>query len=178
MAIDCAQALASPLMQQIIRVESGGNPFAIGVVGDALQRQPKNETEAVATSRMLEARGFNYSIGIGQVNKVHFPRLGWVADLPKGFNDCQNVLAATDILLACQTRATNAGYSAHPHFTTADGVKASASDVAALSCYYSGDLRAGTRLGYPAKVLRGISMPDAPGGRGKTAANEFLMMAD
>lgn len=178
MAIDCAQAFASPLMQQIIRVESSGNPYAIGVVGNSLQRQPRNKIEAVATAKMLDARGFNYSIGIGQVNKVHFSRLGWNSDMLKGFNDCHNVLAANDIYEACRYKAIKAGYSVNPEFTTVDGIKASASDAAALSCYYSGDLRAGTKLGYTAKVLRGVSIPGIQSKGGKTAGEETLMMAE
>ena len=208
MTIDCAQALASPLMQQIIRVESGGNPYAIGVVGNApqasaspvmkqffhdtsttkiytlrivgnaLQRQPRNAAEAIATARMLQSRGLNYSIGIGQVNKIHFARLGWDTDLQSGFDDCHNVLAAADILTDCRARAVRAGYSVETDITTTDGIKASASDAAALSCYYSGDLRAGTKLGYTAKVLRGYVGTDSRTKSGKPAVNEILMMAD
>ena len=165
-------------MRQIIRVESSGNPFAIGVVGRSLQRQPRNAVEAIATAKMLETRGVNSSIGLGPVNKVHFSRLGWDRDLLKGFDDCQNILAATGILAACRSRAVKAGFSESADITSADGVSASASDAAALSCYYSGDLRAGTRLGYTAKVLRGTSMPGAFARSGTTSNNETLMMAD
>ena len=178
MLVDCQQAFTSPIMQQIIRVESGGNPYAIGVVGNSLQRQPRNESEAVATVKMLESKGFNYSIGIGQVNKVHFSRLKWDVDLLKGFNNCHNIVAATNIFMNCRSKAVKAGYSVISDKITNDGIKSTPSDIAALSCYYSGDLKRGTALGYSAKVLRGISMPKVHGNSGVTANFETLMMAE
>lgn len=47
-------AVPIDIMQHVVRVESSGNPYAIGIVGARLQRQPKNLTEAVATAKMLE----------------------------------------------------------------------------------------------------------------------------
>ena len=42
------------IMQHVVRVESSGNPYAIGVVGGRLQRQPRNLKEEFATGKMLE----------------------------------------------------------------------------------------------------------------------------
>ena len=94
---DCQAALLEPLMQQIYQVESEFNPFAIGVVGARLVRQPKNLDEAVATVDYLSKLGRNFSIGQGQVNKYHFVRLGWDSDIEAGFDVCKNVVAAYEI---------------------------------------------------------------------------------
>jgi len=40
--IDCAVGVHPALMEKIIHVESSGNPYAIGVVGGHLLRQPRN----------------------------------------------------------------------------------------------------------------------------------------
>ena len=78
---ECTNGVSPQMMQQIVRVESSGNPFAIGVVGGRLERQPRNLPEALATARSLELNGYNYSIGISQVNRGHFSRLGWEKQL-------------------------------------------------------------------------------------------------
>ena len=56
-------AVPAAVMRHIVSVESGANPYAIGVVGGRLARQPKTLEEAVATARMLEAKGYNFSLG-------------------------------------------------------------------------------------------------------------------
>ena len=50
-------AVPREVMQHVVQVESSFNPYAIGVVGGRLARQPRNLPEAVATARMLEQRG-------------------------------------------------------------------------------------------------------------------------
>lgn len=130
---DCQQALNSPLMQQIYQVESSFNPFAIGVVGDHLVRQPKKLDEAVATANYLASIGRNFSIGQGQVNKIHFDRLGWSTDISAGFDVCLNVQAAFDIYMDCYNRAKTAGFPVDGDYNATH---------AALSCYYSGSFRA------------------------------------
>lgn len=148
---DCVEALKTPVMQQIIRVESGGNPFAIGVVGNQLVRQPRNLDEAVATAQALERAGYNFSIGTGQVNKVHFDRLGWKSNIRTGFDNCANVEQAARIFNDCYARAEQKGY-AKAVDKVIDKTVYTATH-AALSCYYSGDFVRGGRLGYVGKVL-------------------------
>lgn len=145
---DCQDALRKPLMQQIYQVESGFNPFAIGVVGGHLARQPKNLDEAVATADYLINLGRNFSIGQGQVNKYHFARLGWDRDIKAGFDVCKNVVAAYEIFKQCQSWALDSGFNAMQEYST---------NAAVLSCYYSGKLSAGKTnpdvAGYIKKVL-------------------------
>ena len=64
-------AVSMDVMQHVINVESSSNPYAIGVVGGALVRQPKALDEALATVRMLEEKGYNFSIGLAQVNRYN-----------------------------------------------------------------------------------------------------------
>jgi hypothetical protein len=47
-------AVPDDVMQHVVHVESSYNPYAIGVVGGKLARQPRNLAEALATVRMLE----------------------------------------------------------------------------------------------------------------------------
>lgn len=126
-------AVPDDVMAHVVHVESSRNPFAIGVVGGRLLRQPRNLGEAVATVRMLEARGYNYSIGLAQVNRVNFARFG--LDTPEaGFDVCNNLAAGAKILAECLQRH--------------DGRWGDA-----FSCYYSGNARTGYEHGYVQKVF-------------------------
>jgi type IV secretion system protein VirB1 len=146
---ECEPALRDPLFQQIVRTESGGNPHAIGVVAGQLLRQPTNLPEAVATARALDAAGRNYSVGLAQVNRAHFARLGWSGDIGKGFDRCHNARAGAQIFNDCYRRALASGHAAAHQGS-------SPATEAALSCYFSGNFVTGIRLGYVAKVL-GVS---------------------
>lgn len=125
-------ALPMHVMQHVMRVESGFNPYAIGVVGGRLARQPRNLPEAVATARMLEQGGFNFSLGLAQVNRYNLARYG-LGSYEKAFSACDNVRAGSRILRECYQRAGDWGK--------------------ALSCYYSGNFVTGFRHGYVQKVM-------------------------
>lgn len=126
--------LAVPLdvMQHVVRVESSHNPFAIGVVGGHLVRQPNNLQEALATARMLESRGFNFSLGIAQVNRYNLGKFG-LDSYEKAFQTCPNLQAGSRILAECYGRSGN------------DWGKS-------FSCYYSGNFVTGYRHGYVQKI--------------------------
>ena len=126
-------AVPNDVMQHVVHVESAFNPFAIGVVGGRLARQPRNLAEAVSTVRMLEARGFNYSVGLAQVNKHNFDRYG-LDSYERAFQACPNLQAGSRILAECYGRSGgNWGKS--------------------FSCYYSGNFTTGYRHGYVQKVF-------------------------
>jgi type IV secretion system protein VirB1 len=116
----------------VVRVESANNPFAIGVVGGRLVRQPKNLNEALATIRDLENRGYNYSVGMSQVNRGNFAKYG-IATAVMAFDVCANLEAGSKILQECFSRSSN------------DWGKA-------FSCYYSGNFVTGYKHGYVQKV--------------------------
>ena len=130
LVLACAPAIAPDTMLAVIGVESSGNPYAIGVVDGRLERQPETLAEAVSTMRALEAAGWNYSVGLAQVNRQHFERFGF--DDAGAFDACANVAAGAEILAECYGRA-RAGRDEQPALR------------AALSCYYSGTFTVGQR---------------------------------
>ena len=134
----CRNLAVSPeVMQHIVQVESGANPYAIGVVDGQLVRQPNNMAEAVATAQMLESKGYNYSLGIAQVNRSNLGRYG-LDSYKKAFNTCDNLAAGAQILARCYSSAGG------------DWGKA-------FSCYYSGNFTTGFRDGYVQKVYASIN---------------------
>ena len=135
-------AVPDDVMAHVVHVESSRNPFAIGVVGGRLLRQPRNLGEAVATVRMLEARGYNYSVGLAQVNRVNFERFGLEAP-EAGFDVCNNLAAGATILAECLQRH--------------DGRWGDA-----FSCYYSGNARTGYEHGYVQKVFDAMTSSASP----------------
>lgn len=94
-------AVPDDVMAHVVHVESSRNPFAIGVVGGRLLRQPRNLGEAVATVRMLEARGYNYSVGLAQVNRVNFERFGLEAPGPGSTSATTSLPAPRSSRSAC-----------------------------------------------------------------------------
>ncbi len=126
-------AVPAEVMQHVVNVESSRNPYAIGVVGGQLVRQPQNLPEAVATVRMLEERGYNYSLGIAQVNRANFGKYG-LDTYEKAFEYCPNLVAGSRILAQCYASAGK------------DWGKA-------FSCYYSGNFTTGYQDGYVQRVF-------------------------
>lgn len=129
-------AVSMDVMQHVINVESSRNPFAIGVVGGALVRQPKALDEALATVRMLEEKGYNFSIGLAQVNRYNLGKYG-LDSYEKAFQQCPNLQAGSRILAECYKRSGG------------DWGKS-------FSCYYSGNFETGFRHGYVQKVYDSI----------------------
>jgi type IV secretion system protein VirB1 len=129
LAQQCAPAVHPITLQAVVKTESGFNPYAIGVVGGRLARQPRSRDEAVATARALEAAGWNYSMGLAQVNRANLRIYGLTSETV--FDPCANLRAGGAILAECYTRATGGGR------VPQDAVRA------ALSCYYSGNFTRG-----------------------------------
>jgi type IV secretion system protein VirB1 len=143
---DCPN-LAVPMnvMQHVVRVESSGNPYAIGVVGGRLARQPRTLSEAVSTAQMLEQQGYNFSLGVSQVNRYNLAKYG-LTSYAQAFQVCPNLQAGSRILKECYQRAGDWGK--------------------AFSCYYSGNFTTGYRHGYVQKVFASMA-------RGQVAQNSF-----
>lgn len=136
----CAPDINPATMLSIVRHESNVNPFAIGINGDLkLTRQPRDKEEAVATAQWLEAKGYNFDAGLGQVNIKNRAWLGMsIADL---FDPCANIRGASKILLGCYKRAAL-------KFGVGQGALR-----AALSCYNTGNFTKGIANGYVHKVI-------------------------
>ncbi len=132
--MNCPDLAVPPdVMHHVVRVESSRNQFAIGVVGGHLVRQPKNLPEALSTVRMLESRGYNFSIGLAQVNRYNLDKYG-LDSYEKAFQVCPNLQAGSRILADCYSRSGG------------DWGKS-------FSCYYSGNFVTGYRHGYVQKIF-------------------------
>lgn len=134
-------AVPVEVMQHVVNVESSRNPFAIGVVGGQLVRQPQNLGEAVATAQMLESKGYNYSLGVAQVNRTNLGKFG-LDTYEKAFDVCPNLVAGSQILAQCYASASG------------DWGKA-------FSCYYSGNFTTGYNDGYVQKIFESMARQNA-----------------
>lgn len=140
----CAPQIDPGTAHALIDVESAANPHAIGVVGGALLRQPTHRAEAVVTARALQAAGWNFSVGLSQINVHNLEQLGLT--LPAAFEPCTNLAAMQTILTACYRRALM-----RPAAISADAPQHALRQ--ALSCYYSGNFVTGFQHGYVRKVV-------------------------
>jgi type IV secretion system protein VirB1 len=143
LAQQCAPRVSPATMAAIVRTESSFNPYAIGVVHARLLRQPASLEEASATVRALEATGWDYSVGLAQVNRANWSRYGM--SVQNAFDPCLNLAAGAAILQDCYAQA-----------------RKSRSDVqgalrASLSCYASGDFATGYRTGYVQRVVQNVA---------------------
>jgi len=139
LSIACAPLVHPTTSRAVVEIESGLNANAIGVVGSALQRQPRSKAEAIVTAEQLISLGRNFSVGLAQINIRNLHRLGLsVAD---GFDSCKSLAAMQSIMSECFDRS-----------------KADMDEQArlrlALSCYYSGNFTTGFRHGYVSRVIR------------------------
>jgi type IV secretion system protein VirB1 len=129
-------AVPAQVMRHLIDVESSYNPYAIGIVDGQLVRQPQDLNEALATAQMLEQKGYNFSVGVAQINRANLLKYG-LDSYEKAFDACDNLAAGSHILAECY--ASSGG----------DWGKA-------FSCYYSGNFITGFRDGYVQKVYDSI----------------------
>lgn len=134
--LDCPDlAVPKEVMQHVVHVESSRNPFAIGVVGGYLARQPRNLEEALASVHQLKEEGYNFSVGIAQVNRYNLAKYG-LTTYAQAFELCPNLQAGSRILRECYDRAQDWGK--------------------AFSCYYSGNFATGFDHGYVQKIFASI----------------------
>ncbi|MFT0701313.1 lytic transglycosylase domain-containing protein [Citrobacter meridianamericanus] len=178
LAEQCAPTVAPQTMAALVHVESSFNPYAIGVVGGRLARQPTSRDEAVATAKALEADGWNFSVGVAQVNRYNLPKYNLTYEL--AFDACANLRAGSKILEDCFVRATPRTGSEQ------------AALQAAFSCYYSGNFTRGFRpdkAGEPSYVQKVLAqanvaakpipvVPSIKPGQGGAARPKAVKAAD
>lgn len=139
--MQCAPSVHHKTLQYLVSVESSFNPFAIGVVGGHLTKQPKTLSQAVATVQMLLEKNINFSAGITQVNRYNFAKYNLTVETV--FDPCTNMRAGAAILSECFKRASirkQGSEQANIHY--------------ALSCYYSGNFTTGFSTGYVQNVVK------------------------
>jgi type IV secretion system protein VirB1 len=150
LALACAPQVHPTTAQALVSVESSFNPYAIGVVGGALVRQPRTRAEALATIDTLRAAGWNYSVGLGQINVANFARLGLTP--ATALDPCTSLTAMQAVLAECYQRA-------RPQAEPQTALRR------ALSCYYSGNFVTGMRHGNVGRVVasaRSLAARPAP----------------
>jgi len=150
LALTCAPDVHPHTAQALIRVESAFNPWAIGVVGGTLQHQPRHRAEALASARALRDQGWNFSVGLGQINVTNFAKLGLT--LKSAFDPCTNLAAMQAILSDCLERA--------PGKRSAPARRQMALRQA-LSCYYAGNYVTGFQHGYVRQVVHAAAATPA-----------------
>ncbi|AOK19214.1 lytic transglycosylase [Burkholderia ubonensis] len=157
LAQQCAPQIAPATMTAIVRTESGFNPYAIGVVHGRLRRQPSNAAEAVATVRMLEAAGWNFSVGLAQVNRANWLAYGLTPE--NAFEPCRNLTTGAAILERCFAAALKFRQF-HP---AADyQVDVQTALRAGLSCYASGNFSTGYQTRYVHRVVENAAAQSSP----------------
>lgn len=127
LALQCAPSIHPATLTPIVKTESSFNPYAIGVVGKALPRQPQSRDEAVTAVKKLVEEGANFSIGLGQINRQHFD----VSKPELVFDPCTNLRMTAKLLEGCYANAKQGNGSQQDalHKT--------------ISCYYSGNTKRG-----------------------------------
>ena len=143
LVLACAPQVHPDTARALVQVESRFNPWAIGVVGGSLERQPHDRAEALATAQALRRAGWNFSLGLAQINVANVDRLG--LGLEDAFEPCANLAAMQIVLLDCFDRAAS---------VPTDAPSAQTALRHALSCYYSGNFRTGVQQGYVRHVTR------------------------
>lgn len=131
---ECAPQVHPTTMHAILSVESGQNPYAIGVVKGRLARQPRSKAEAVATARALAAAGWNFSMGPAQINRYNLNAYGLTYET--AFEPCKNIRAGAQILKSCYDRAQKVLSNDQQALR------------AAISCYYSGNFTTGFKADF------------------------------
>lgn len=96
--LQCAPDVAHSTMAAIVRVESGGHPWAIGdnTAKKAVKPTPANYEEAVVVAKQLIGAGHSIDIGLAQINSKNLPKLGLTVE--QVLEPCTNLYAGSKIL--------------------------------------------------------------------------------
>lgn len=130
------------VMTAIVKVESGGNPWAININsknGQRLLYPAKSLEQAQAWIRWFVANNYNIDIGIAQINIKNIQKQG--LDPVTFLEPCTNLKMAGQILKANYVSAAKNSANSD------DAVKK------AISAYNTGNGRDGFRNGYVGKVM-------------------------
>ncbi|SHH68892.1 type IV secretion system protein VirB1 [Pectobacterium carotovorum] len=150
LAAQCAPNVHPDTSLDVVKTESGRNPYAIAEIIPKSERipggkefithLPSNKSEAMNIVRRIEGKKRRYSVGLMQITSSNFDKLGVTAEIL--FSPCENLAAFEKIIIDCWERGGTL--------------------IRALSCYYTGNFTAGLksesalantsyiqRIGYP-----------------------------
>ena len=144
--IACAPNVAPTTIQELIRVESSGNPLALGINtknGVRLRPTIKVDTapKAIAVAYAAIARGHTVDMGYMGINSANLKRLGYTVE-DMFYDPCKNIKAGAQIF-------TEAYLQELPKHKNEQAALA-----AALSIYITGNRRSGFYNGYVSKFYR------------------------
>lgn len=123
LAMQCSPSIHPDTANDVVRVESGFNQYAIGVVGQKNGIFPTSLDDALAHVQRLQSQGKRYSIGLMQITSSNFNKYGVTAE--QLFNPCINLNVFEKIITDCYQRGGTL--------------------KRALSCYYSGNFDTGQK---------------------------------
>lgn len=136
----CAPQVAPSTMLAIIKTESHGNPWAIGLNGNKkLSYQPKTLMQATSWVEYLDKNAYNFDVGLAQVNIRNIHKYGYkAADM---LDPCRNLQVASKIL--------------KQHYHDALSKTANSKDALfkAISAYNTGNYVKGFHNGYVQTVV-------------------------
>lgn len=146
LVLACAPLVHPETAWRVIKHESRGNPYVIGINGPyRLTRQPRNRQEAVDTARLLIDNKVSIDMGLGQINSKNLQWLGLTVE--DVFDPCKNLKAMQTVLTQAYGRAVR---------KHGPGQQAL---VAALSEYNTGSQVRGITNGYVHKV-QSVRVPE------------------
>ncbi|STR94730.1 lytic transglycosylase domain-containing protein [Hafnia alvei] len=133
LTLQCAASIHPDTAQDVARIESGFNPYAIAEIipkaerlpGDkgVITHLPKSKGEALNIVKNIKKKNRRYSVGLMQITSTNFSKFGMTAD--KLFSPCNNLSVFEKIITDCYLRGTTL--------------------ERALSCYYSGNFNTGKK---------------------------------
>ena len=143
----CAPQVAASTMHAIIKTESKYNPLAINLntKGKRLLYQAKNLNQAIAWVNYLESYGYNFDVGLGQINSKNIH--AYVYKAHHLLDPCINLKVTSLILLKNYQAAKLVSKNEQEAL------------LKALSAYNSGNHRLGFKNGYVNKVVSNASFP-------------------
>lgn len=127
----CAASVHPDTINDIARVESGFNPYAIAEIIPKKERDesgksvithmPSTKEDALSIIRRIESKNRRYSVGLMQITSSNFSLFGTSAE--RLLSPCENLSVFEKILVDCYQRGRDLEN--------------------ALSCYYSGNFSTG-----------------------------------
>lgn len=151
LAHECAPTISPQTLAAVVSVESSHNPYAIGIVGGKLEKQPTDKYAAQLIVHDLLKADKNFSVGIAQINRYNLPKYN--LSYNDAFDACKNLEVAAKILEDCYSRS----YAINHDEQTA--LRES------FSCYYSGNFERGFKpdaIGQPSYVQKVVAQADKP----------------
>ena len=138
LVVACAPSIDPGTAIPLIRAESGGHPWALGVNGGRVHPQPATLEQAAAAARIWISMGKTVDLGYAQINSRTADRLGFTVE--QVLEPCVNLRAMERVLSENYTSAVaRLGHG-------------QAALQAALSMYNTGHHSRGMTNGYVRRV--------------------------